>query len=89
MQAQPGKEWGSKHACCKACGLSIYSEKDDAEATRKRIPALRDTQVALARVTEESGLVAKTPSKSAKSHCTWWLNPDLEDAHTLLELGST
>lgn len=70
-ELQPEKDWGS--STCKACGLSIFIKREDAEKTRKRIPALRETHIAIARVTKDSGVVAETPSRDATSHCTWWL----------------
>jgi len=82
----PGRDWGSKVACCKACGISVYADKSDAEATKKRIPALRAMEIAVAKISEESGVLAPTPSNQAQSHCTWWIDPDLSDAHTLLEV---
>lgn len=87
-EAYPDKEWGSKTACCKACGLSVYSKRADAERTRRRIPALRRKLIAVANVTEPSGLLAATPSANANSHCTWWVSPDYNEAHLLLQVES-
>ena len=83
-QRFPGKQWG--HSLCKACGLSIFSTKEDALKTKQRIPAFRDSLVAAAAVVPSSGPVLHTPSRHAQSHHTWWLNEGYADACRLLTI---
>jgi hypothetical protein len=52
-QKFPAKQWGN--SLCKACGLSIFSSKEDALKTRQRIPAFRDSLLAVASVAPSSG----------------------------------
>lgn len=81
-ERDPGKNWGSGQ--CRACGLSIYGDEEEARKTRRRIPALRGTKVAIANVTPASGVVAPTPTRTAKSHCTWWVFEKFKDTLGLL-----
>lgn len=73
-QKFPNTQWGN--SLCKACGLSIFSTKEDAQRTRLRIPAFRDSLVAAASVDPSSGPVLHTPSRHAQSHHTWWLDEE-------------
>lgn len=84
-ERDPNKDWGDGK--CRACGLSIYGSEEDALKTKRRIPALRDTKVAIAEVNPKSGVVAPTPSRSAKSHYTWWIFRNFKDALGLLSIS--
>ena len=83
-QKFPAKQWGN--SLCKACGLSIFSTKEDALKTRQRIPAFRDSLLAIASVTPSSGVVLHTPSRQASSHHTWWLDADCTEASHMLTI---
>ena len=81
-QKFPDKQWGN--SLCKACGLSIFSTKEDALKTRQRIPAFRDSLLAVALVAPSSGVFLHTPSIQAPSHHTWWLDADYTEARHIL-----
>lgn len=81
-QKFPAKQWGN--SLCKACGLSIFSSKEDALKTRQRIPAFRDSLLAVASVAPSSGVVLHTPSRQASSHHTWWLDAKYTEACDML-----
>jgi hypothetical protein len=57
---------------CKACGLSIFTNIEDSIKLRKRLPALRDTSIALGKLPSEAGKILPTPY-SGNSHYTWWI----------------
>lgn len=54
-----------------AAGVSIQKAQADAEATRKRVPALKNRRIAQGQIDGE-GKLMHTPSKTALSHHTWW-----------------
>lgn len=83
-QRFPDKQWGN--SLCKACGLSIFSTKEDALRTKQRIPAFRDSLIAATAVVPSSGPVLHTPSRHAQSHHTWWLNEGCAHACRLLAI---
>jgi hypothetical protein len=83
-QKFPDKQWGN--SLCKACGLSIFSTKEDALKTRQRIPALRDSLLAVALVAPSSGVVLHTTSIHAPSHHTWWLDDKYTEACHMLTM---
>lgn len=59
---------------CKACGLSIFTKLEDSITLRKRLPALRDTLIAMGNLPNDAGKILPTPWMG-NSHHTWWV-PD-------------
>jgi hypothetical protein len=57
---------------CQAAGLSIYRDRTDAYQLTKRIPRFKKSKIALGGLNPELGKVLPTPSRSSKSHHTWW-----------------
>jgi hypothetical protein len=63
---------------CEACGLSVFTNKDDMEHL-KQLPYFRDKcKIASGKLTRDSGLIKNTPSKQAPSHHTWWVLPNYD-----------
>jgi hypothetical protein len=48
---------------CKACGLSVYTNKDDLEKERQDRPNLRRKHIIEISITKKSGKVMATPTK--------------------------
>jgi hypothetical protein len=63
---------------CQACGLSVYTDKNDAEQTIRRIPRFKKSRIAIGTLTSGMGMMANTPSRTSKSHHTWWTSKDIE-----------
>lgn len=61
---------------CMAAGLSILSEKQDAEGLRESVGPLRSKLIAYGEITGH-GVFKATPSRF-KSHHTWWLPGDTD-----------
>jgi hypothetical protein len=61
---------------CKAAGLSIFAERQDAENVRESVGPLRSKLIAYGDITDQ-GVMRHTPSRH-KSHHTWWLPVDTE-----------
>ncbi len=57
---------------CQVCGLSVYRSLEDAEALRRRIPAMKNRRIARGFLEPELGVVHHTPS-NGDSHHTWWM----------------
>lgn len=58
---------------CKACGVSVLRDIADVQRLRKRVPGHRKKLIAVGTLTPELGLIKHTPSRSAKSHHSWWV----------------
>lgn len=56
---------------CRACGISIYKNLDDAKKTRDRFKPLRHKKIAKIKISENDGVVMQTSTPS--SHFTWWM----------------
>ncbi len=67
----PDKDWGQN--LCKACGLSVYGDRNDAERIMAKVPALRNRLLAIGALKPELGKVLSTPTPRTRSHRTWWL----------------
>ena len=65
---------------CQACGLSVYTDKDDIARLKKRIPGMRAKQVASGKLDANSGQLLHTSSAEV-SHHTWWLPLGVEPWH--------
>lgn len=68
-QRQPGSQdlMGEKE--CQAKGLSVFTDLDDALTALRR----RGSGYAISlELGAGTGVIQETPSRSARSHCTWW-----------------
>lgn len=63
---------------CQACGLSVYTNKADADRVIRRIPRFKRAKPALGLLTAELGVILHTPSRASQSHHTWWTPVDAE-----------
>ena len=63
---------GKKDEVCQAHGFSVFRDINDALSAGKRYKSLRGAKTAVGVLTSECGLIKKTPSRSRKSHHTWW-----------------
>jgi hypothetical protein len=67
----PGTEWGERK--CKACGLSVFSNRDDA-IKLLQLPKFQNCRVAASSVlTDAHGVTNPTPNHLSPSHVTWWV----------------
>lgn len=80
----PHKNWGKKE--CQACGLSVHTTQNGGERLKRRIPALRKKQSAVARLRPPHGLLLNTPSSADSEHHTWWVPVSLQDPSALFTL---
>ncbi|MGA9379022.1 MAG: hypothetical protein WBV73_09660 [Phormidium sp.] len=58
---------------CQVCGISVFTDKADADRVIKRIPRFRRAKPALGQLTAELGVILHTPSRLSQSHHTWWI----------------
>ena len=71
----PGKDWGKK--LCKACGVSVYTDRNDIERLKDTNGGLKDFHTAVGMLDHNSGRIMATPMND-DSHHTWWVNKDVE-----------
>lgn len=71
---KPGTDWKSRK--CRACGLSVYTQKEDVEKAREINNGLRDFKIAKGHLSPESGRILETPSHG-DSHHTWWVGKNV------------
>jgi len=57
---------------CIACGLSIYTDVEDIERLKRRVPATRNKRVTVGILHESLGKMKPTGHDEA-SHHTWWV----------------
>lgn len=62
---------------CQACGVSVYSDIDDAIKTRAFFQHLQSKKVAVGVTVPEYGKSLETPGYS-DTHLTWWLYTDAQ-----------
>ena len=71
---------------CRASGLSVFRDIEDARRLRRRVPHFRNKQnaIAVGQLSPEFGLMKATYSRS---HCTWWVpnGVDRTSPFTILE----
>lgn len=60
---------------CKACGLSVYTDKQEIQQQHKDRPHLRRKQIMEILITKGTGRVKDTPT-NGNSHHTWWVDED-------------
>ena len=65
---------------CQACGLSVYTDRDDLEEGRQLVPGMAKKRVVVGTLPEGSGKMMPTPSPTWKTHRTWWVRPGLNAA---------
>lgn len=58
---------------CIACGLSVFMDIEDVIRLQKRVPALRRRRVAKGTLVSDLGNMLPTPSRTGRSHHTWWV----------------
>jgi hypothetical protein len=58
---------------CKSCGLSLFTDLNDVEKARRKVPAFRPAKVAMGVLSTVEGKIKPTPSMIVKSHHTWWV----------------
>jgi hypothetical protein len=63
---------------CRACGLSVYRDLNDAKNARARYKPLRDKKIARGHITESDGVVMQTSTPA--SHYTWWMKTATPEA---------
>lgn len=62
---------------CKACGLSVYTNLDDAKSAQRNIPGMAKRLLAQCDLTIQDGRIKATPAFNGESHHTWWKPPRL------------
>ncbi len=70
----PGKQYPNSTLECQACGLSLYTKKQDAIEVKKKIPRLRKLKIARGTLSPNSGVIKHTPSHNSQCHYTWWMH---------------
>lgn len=75
----PG-EWKkrSQASKCRANGLSVYKNMEDAIKTREKYQSLRNTKPVMCELLPEYGMIKSTPAVGRPSHHTWWPPIDME-----------
>ena len=58
---------------CKACGVSVYRDINDARKMRKRVRPMRKKKIAKGTLRPNLGYILDTPSFHEKTHITWWV----------------
>lgn len=69
-ERDPHGQWD--HDPCNARGLSVLKTYEDCTTMRKGVPALRKKRLASGAPLGAVGLMASTPSRTCRAHCTWW-----------------
>lgn len=71
---------------CQACGVSVYRHKDDILSLINRIPNFRKNKPSIAEgnLRESDGKILPTPTKNEVSHCTWWLNSEIDPSDNFI-----
>ena len=58
---------------CQACGLSVFTSRDDIEFARRTVRRLRNKKIANGNLNSALGRILPTPSQNTgQSHHTWW-----------------
>ncbi len=86
-ERNPRRSWGD--ALCRACGLSVLRDLDDAKALRRRIPSLKTKRIAAADLQPTMGKVQQTSSKHASTHHTWWPPTTIEPPSLFAVVGES
>jgi hypothetical protein len=66
---------------CKACGVSIYSNLNEAKTIQNIVPRFKNCLIAEGKIYRSEGEILKTPSKLANSHITWWVKTKMPHAN--------
>jgi hypothetical protein len=56
---------------CEVCGLSVFTNRDDIERIKRRVPSKRNHKVSCGNLSHELGRIKATPRED-NSHHTWW-----------------
>ena len=76
-ERNPEREYGHSLEC-QACGLSVFTDIPSVELAKKVSRRLRKKAIALGHLSEDSGQIKRTPSKSTgDTHHTWWPAQDI------------
>lgn len=70
---RPNEDFGDE--LCEACGLSVYTVREDALRAWKRVPGMRKRHIAEGSLHGVQGRFKPTPRGNTPSHSTWWI-PD-------------
>lgn len=69
---QPHRSFAPSEVC-RACGVSVFTNIEDAKCMRSRFSPLRNKKLAIGTITQEDGVVLET---GTGSHITWWLQTE-------------
>lgn len=86
-EGNPRRSWGDDR--CRACGLSVFQDPEDARAISRRIPAFRNRHIATADLEPAMGRLKHTPSKHEPTHHTWWLPTNVNVAELFAVVGES
>lgn len=70
---------------CKACGLSVFTDRDDERIYRDKIPGFRRRRLVQGRLKKRDGLIKSTPS-TIPSHHTWWIPKEAKNLQDSFKL---
>lgn len=88
-ELQPSRKFPEAEKECRACSLSVFTNREDVINLQKRIPRWRKP-VAIGRLEETSGKVKHTPSPGTNnSHHSWWVPKDVKPwalFHEIIEI---
>jgi hypothetical protein len=77
-ELQPSRKFPEPEKECRACSLSVFTNREEVISLQKRVPRWRKP-VAVGRLTETSGKVKHTPSHGTNnSHHSWWVPKDVK-----------
>jgi hypothetical protein len=72
-ELQPKRTFPQAEKECRACSLSVFTDKDEVVKLQSTIPRWRKP-VAIVRLDENSGKIKHTPSPDTdNSHHSWWI----------------
>ena len=81
-----GKSCPENISECQSCGVSVYRDKNDILSLINRIPKFRKNNPTIAEgnLKKEHGKILPTPTKNEVSHCTWWLNSQIDPSEDFM-----
>lgn len=57
---------------CKACGISVFIDLEEAIAAQSLIPGIAKKMIALCAISHDDGRIKHTPKNINPEHYTWW-----------------
>lgn len=81
-EEHPDKRYSDSVQECKANGLSILLDIEDAKGLRRTVPYFRNelNTIAVGQLSPELGMTKPAPSRLSPSHCTWWVPTGVDRA---------